>query len=411
MYPISNAPEQSFSFNQQSAGFWNRRLILQLLNGSGALSRRQIAERTGILGSTVAYIVRDLLKAGLVKVEGKGPATGVGRRNILLGVNREYGWGVGISLLHTRSVRVELLNSGLRRLDATVFPVEPDPSELPAQLVRRLREWLDARGRPPGKFLGVGVGLPGVVDVERNVVLHSMRFGYRDFPLGERMAELLGVPVRVEHNAHLGAHAEAQFGCAARLTDFVYLLMNRSEHADGRPFYSYGASLHLSGETHRGACFAAGELDRATIPKMDLTVEEAEELAAMLADEKAPLTALGTELAKVLGRYLAPVVDLIDPEALVLGGDYPLVNRLFLSLVEDWIRRRTIALQGREIKILPSELGQNGVAIGAALRVVENELYGRELVEQGAHNGEKASDENVRKVTGGTRRAQHSRRA
>ncbi len=380
--PHSN---QSYSpaFNQQSAGLWNRRLILNLLNCSGPLSRRQIAQRTGILGSTVAYIVRDLLETGLLTVEGKGPASGVGRRNILLGVNRKYGWAMGVSLLHNNTARVELLNSGLERLESTTFPVDPDPENLPEQLADRLHGWLDLCGRPEGKFLGVGVGLPGIVDVKENKVLRSIHFGYRDFALGERLEALFRAPVGIEHNAHLGAHAERRYGRAASLKDFVYLLMNRSEYEAGRPFYSYGASLYLGGEVYRGAHCAAGELERRNIPKLDLKREEAEALGENLADKDAPLTPLMSELAKALGHYLAPVVDLLDPEAIVLGGDCPLVNRPFLALVEGWINRLTLSLQGRRIRILPSHLGDSGVACGAALRMVETGLYERELAELG----------------------------
>lgn len=385
MDSLPPTPETAISFNQQSAGLWNRRLILQLLNGKEPLSRRQIAQRTGILGSTVAYIVRNLLEMGLLKVEGKGPAAGVGRRNILLGVNREYGWGIGASLLHTNTVRFELLDSGLQQLDTCTFPVNPTSGDLPRQVSTLLSGWLEERGRPPGKFLGLGVGLPGVVDVERRLVLRSIRFGYENYPLGAELETLLGGAVRIEHNADLGAHAEGYFGSAARLNNFLYLLMNRSEHADGRPFYSYGASLHLGGDVYRGASFAAGELDRASLPKMDMTPGEAEQLGATLAEEDAPLTPLTAELAKALGRYLAPVVDLLDPEAIVLSGDCPLVNRLFLSFLEDWVQRRTISLQDRRIRILPSQLGIAGVAFGAALRIVESELYGRELAGSAKH--------------------------
>ncbi len=387
MHPQPSSLEPTVSFNQQSAKLWNRRLILQLLNSNEPLSRRQIAGRTGILTSTVAYIVRDLLDRGQLKVRGKGPATGVGRRNILLGINPDYGWGAGISLLHTHRVRVELINSGLRRLDATTFSVDAKPERLPGELARGLHDWLEERGRPPGRFFGVGVALPGIVDVRQNFVLRSMRFGYRDFPLGERLEELLGVPVRIERNADAGAHAENRYGCASSLDDFVYLLMNRSAHADGRPFYSYGASLYLSGSVYRGAYFAAGELDRTSMPSLDLTQAEAENLGATLADAEAELTPLSAELAKALGRYLVPVVDLLDPEALVLGGDCPLLNRQFLKLLEDWVQRQTISLQARRIRILHSRLTDTAVACGAALGIVESGLYGRELEEIGSSGG------------------------
>lgn len=393
MPSLPNSPEgQSPAFNQQSAGLWNRRLILNLLNSGTSLSRRQIAQKTGILGSTVAYIVKDLLDMGLLTVEGKGPAAGVGRRNILLGVNREYGWAAGVSLLHNHTARVEVLNSGLERLDSTTFPVDPNPEDLPAQLATRLRDWLNERGRPPGKFLGVGVGLPGIMDVQKNIVLHSIHFGYRNFPLGEKLSPYFEAPIRIERNADLGAHAERRYGRAASLQNFVYLLMNRSEYGAGRPFYSYGASLYLAGEVYRGAHFAAGELDRRNIPKVDLIPEEAEVVGGHLAEEDAPLTPLMSELAKAIGQYLAPVVDLLDPEAIVLGGDSPIINRAFLALLGGWIDRLTISLQGRNVRIVPSEMGNASVSCGAALRVVETELYGRELAELGRNGNREFTD-------------------
>lgn len=391
MPPLRNLPEDpSTPFNQQSAGLWNRRLILHLLNQEERLSRRQIAQRTGILSSTVAYIVRDLLDQGLLIIEGKEPAAGVGRRNILLSVNAEYGWGAGVALLHNETARIELLNTGLQRLASTEVPFDPDPEVLPGQLTERFEAWLQQRGRPAGKFMGLCVGLPGIVDTSNNVVLTSRRFRYRDFPLGPKLEALVGATVQVERNADLGALAERRFGCASPLTNFIYLLMNRSENREGRP-YSYGAALYLDGKPYRGSRFAAGELDRIEIPHLHVDTAEGHRLKALLADENGILTPNLTEIAKFLGDYLTPVVDLLDPEAIVLGGDWPLVNRSFLSLLEGWIQRLVIPVKGRHVAVLPSRLGSSGVACGAALRIVETGLYERELAERG-RNGARGAE-------------------
>lgn len=395
MPPFASLPEDhSPAFNQQSAGLWNRRLILHLLNREEGLSRRQIAQRTGILSSTVAYIVRDLLEQGLLTIQGKEEATGVGRRNILLGVNREYGWGAGVALLHNQVARIELLNTGLERLDSTEFGFDPDPEVLPRQLADRFGEWVEKRGRPPGRFLGLCVGSPGVVDTKNNVILNSRRFRYRDFALGPALEEIISAPVLVERNADLGAHAERRFGCAGPLLNFVYLLMSRAENREGRPF-SYGAALYLDGKAYRGARFAAGELDRIDVPHLSLNAAETEQLMNALAHDTGPVTPGLAEIAKFLGDYLTPVVDLLDPEAIVLGGDWPVVNENFISLLGGWIDRLVIPVKGRRVKVLPSQVGSTGVACGAALRIVETGLYERELGSLGrnGHRSSTTSDE------------------
>jgi predicted NBD/HSP70 family sugar kinase len=358
-------------------------VILRLLSADGPLSRRHISRRTGIQDSTVTYIMRDLLEIELVRTAGKQASDGVGRKHLLLEINPSYGWTIGVSLLHNNAAHFILLNSGEEVIDHIVWPLAVSPEDLPLRLHQAVNEWLNRRGRPPGKFLGLGLGLPGIVDVERGVVLRSRRFSFENYPLAGLLEEQFEAPILVEHNTSVAAYAERRFGCARDLSHFVFFMMNRTADRNGQAYYSFGSSLYLGGNVYRGAHFAAGELNKNIAPDIFLTPDEAEALAASLLDEAGPSTPLLLGLADLLGHHLSAVADLLDPQAIVLSGERPIRNRAFLSRIEDSLSDNLIPVEARAIQVLASRLGERAVACGAALKMSEIRLYGTELVSSG----------------------------
>jgi predicted NBD/HSP70 family sugar kinase len=366
------------AFSQQSAGLWNRRLILRLLTTEGPHSRLRIARRTGIQNSTVTHIIRDLLDHGMLETAGKAEAVGAGRRHVLLEVNARYGWVAGISLQQDNVADVVFMDAARRILGEDRIRIDTTSGDLATDLQRSLAGIL-RRPKEQGKLLGLGFGLPGIVDTESQVVRNSRRFQLQDYPLGERLRAHFDVPVTVDHNVHLAAHAERHLGQAKGLPDFLFFMVNRSLDRDGRAYFSFGTALHLSDEVYRGAHFAAGELDPTLAPKIDLSAREAEKVLAALEREDGPPDELMTEIAVILASSLAPVANLIDPSAIVIGSEQPIRRRSFLKEIEKALHARLIPVRNRKVTILTSKVAAEPVAAGAALRALEAGLYGHEV--------------------------------
>lgn len=357
---------------------WNRRLILRLLVSEGPFSRLRIAERTGIQTPSVTHIIKDLLQHRILRTAGKESANRVGRRHVLLEINPDYGWSVGVSLQHNDSVDVVVMDAAQRVRTESVLILKLSGEDLATNL-HRLMGRLPPMEQPSGKLLGIGVGLPGIVDTERQTVLNSTYFKLRDYPLGALLQQHVGASVWIDHNVHLAAHAERHFGCARDLTDFLFFMMNPCRSRAGRMTFSYGTALHLCDQVYRGAHFAAGELNTVLAPTVDFSAQQGEALLDALALEKGPTSPLLRRLAGSLAKALAPVANLLDPGAIVLGSEIAIRRLSFLRMVEKELRDRMITVRNRRVRILTSSMGTHAVATGAALRAWEAGLHGREI--------------------------------
>jgi predicted NBD/HSP70 family sugar kinase len=255
-----------------------------------------------------------------------------------------------------------------------------------AELAREAMAAASQRGMPA---VGVTIAVPGLVDVGAGVLVASPDLGWQHVPVVEMLARRLdrpGLPIRADNESNLGALAELWAGAGRRLRDFVYV---SSPHG-------VGAGIVLHGQLYRGAHGFAGELGHVTVdPDGPLCTCGNRGCLAMLVGEDA-LLAIAAEsgvaapsarmaaqvvaerirhgdrqtLASVerIGRWLgiglAGTVNVLDPEALVLGG--------CLGELAQWLERplreafAVGTLADDSCEILASGLGDSAAVRGAA---------------------------------------------
>lgn len=353
--------------NHKTAAAWNRGLALRLLRKHESLSRRQISQMTGLRGSTLTYIVRELIEKDVVRAVGKQETKRVGQKQVMLRINPGLGWVVGVSL-HPGGGRVVLLDAAGGRLAGMQIPIEGCLEELPGRLGKAVDGWLGEIGRPAGRLLGIGVGVPGVVDADRGIVQRSALFDATGVPLQRLLSERFGVPAVIDHDACFGAQAEAMDGAAKGMSHFVYYLVNYTRVGERVRFNSYGASLYLEGKVYRGAHYGAGELWMALAPE---TVETSAEVLGRLGESDAEMPAETGALAEQLGRALASIVNLIDLEMVVIGGTAGIKNKAFIAAVQREAERTVISIPGRTVRVVPAMIEAEAVAHGAAIAAAD----------------------------------------
>ncbi|HAZ29976.1 TPA: ROK family transcriptional regulator [Candidatus Acetothermia bacterium] len=369
----------------------NRRLIVGLLRSHGPVSRTALAQLTGLSPSALTRSARYLLAEGIARETGKTQSNG-GRRAVLLAFNPTYAYGIGIKVERERvlAARVDLAGRIAGRWEAPL-PAPPTPDQMFSVVrnaVRRL-----ARGR----ILGVGVAISGFVDAH-GVDLYSPILGWRNVAVGEPLADRLGLSVRVENDVNALALAEDLYGAGLRFQDFVCVTVGEG----------VGAGVVIAGELYRGAFGGAGEIGHMTIalggPRCrcgengclealgsDQALRaEAEglgfgDVAAMAAAARAGdprAQDVFCRVGRVLGIGLKNVVNLLNPEAIVLGGERMADADLFLPALEEEVRRRAFPETARELAIVPAELGPDGFLIGAAT-LVSTEAFRSPLEQTG----------------------------
>jgi len=356
----------------------NRRLIVGLLRSHGPVSRTTLAQLTGLSPSVLTRSARHLLAEGIAREVGKTRSNG-GRRAILLAFNPAYAYGIGVKVERERvlAARVDLAGRIARRWEAPM-PASPTPDEM-FSLVKNAVQRL-ARGR----ILGVGVAISGFVDAH-GVDLYSPILGWHNVAVGEPLSDCLGLPVRVENDVNALALAEDLYGAGLRFQDFVCVTVGEG----------VGAGVVIDGELYRGAFGGAGEIGHMTIdpagPRCrcgekgclealasdQALCTDAERLgfpgvatmAAAARNGDTSAQAAFCRVGQALGLGLKNVVNLLNPEAIVLGGERMADADLFLPALEEEVRHHAFPETARDLSIVSAELGPDGFLIGAATLV------------------------------------------
>lgn len=304
----------------------NTAAVLQSVVTAGPLSRAEIANRVGLSQGTVSKIVGPVLSSGLL-VEGPARAAAGGRPQVPLAINPGARLAVGLHLGmqrttvglvdmhgHVRAVRVRSRRpAGPERLTG-------EAAEMVAKLI--------AQAEAP--VLGVGATTGGWVDGTSGVVLANEALGWSEVPLAQLIASRIDVPVLVESSVRAQAGAELWFGCAqhARSTVHVFVgnvidaafAIDRKIHRGLRSAAGLTGHLPLAGGTPHTV--ATDKAVVATARESGL-IGDGEGLPGLAARARAgdlAADAVLSERARQVGVLVGMLVDLLDPDLVVLAG-------------------------------------------------------------------------------------------
>jgi predicted NBD/HSP70 family sugar kinase len=369
----------------------NRAVVLQCLYFDGPLSRFELGPATGLSSGSVSNVVADLLADGVLEEAGNVDSDG-GRPRTLLRVTPASGHMIGVDVGETR-VRVELFDVALTELSRAERPLGPEGYEVDVvvgHIRDALTEVLTAADLAPQRLLGVGIGVPGIVEhtPDRGAVVHGQTIGWDAVALESLLRERCelpsSVPYFIDNGARTLGQAEMWFGAGRGARSAIVVLFGSGvgacvvtpEAEDGRAVEGGHLTVKVGGRRCRcGAlgCLEAyagaeGLLERwreqGGRPPEGSGQESA--LAALVADPGA--RALLDETAEYIGAGLADLINLFQPERILIGGWAGL--RLGPALLPG-IRRHAGAYALRHpagrVTIGLGGLGPDAVTVGAAI--------------------------------------------
>ncbi|HEX8105191.1 MAG TPA: ROK family transcriptional regulator [Solirubrobacteraceae bacterium] len=364
--------------------------IVEALRAHGTVSRAEIARETGLSRSTVSTLVAELMEAGLVVERGERGGGGAGRPPVMIALDSSAGVAIGIDFAHM-SVRVAIADLASRVLGETERELDVDHGAIEAldAAAEIVDELLGEAGVERERVLGAGMGLAGPIDHARGRVHPSAILpSWVGVEAQAEMEARLGVPVRLENDANLGALAEAAFGAGRGAATFIYLMMSGG----------IGAGMFLGGRLFRGATGMAGELGHTFVedngplcrcgnrgcletlvagPALAELVSRSRgevvsipEMVQLALDGDVGARRVIADAGRVTGRAVAALCNQLNPERIIVGGHLGLAGDILLDPLRESVGRYAIPAAADAVEVCRGVLDDRAEVLGALALVI-----------------------------------------
>lgn len=371
--------EERFSVRNRT-----REDLFRIIATGSAPTRPELIAMTGMSRSTINNAISQLIADGRVTettLETKGRGSGSGRPATRL-TARASGRPVGgIDFGHTH-IHVAVANSlgailGEKRVQIDVDVHAAEAMDLATSMMNDL-----VRDHGISDLSGVTAGIPGPLDRDSGLVMSpTILSGWVNLAPSSELERRLGVPVQVENDALLGAYGELTHGAGRNHSDFLYV----------KASHGIGASVIINRTPYRGASGLAGEIGHTTLSgrtescrcgsrgclEAVVSVSEIQQQiihahpwmtesdTLFSGDVDAVTSRVLNEAGRTLGVVIARLCDLLNPSAVIVGGELGAAHPAFIDGIRDSVDRDAQPATAARLTILPSELNVRSELLGA----------------------------------------------
>jgi predicted NBD/HSP70 family sugar kinase len=364
----------------------NARRVAEILRAHGPCTRAELATLTGLSRPTVTAGLADLAGAGLVSEQITPTTRPVGGRPAaVVRLTRAGGLALGIDV-GRRHIRVAVADLGHAILAERTTRLTRDADDHPAEVLSLAVELVDRTledaAATRDDVIGVGFGIPAPMTRQGRIGSPALLPAWADLAPAEELQSRLRLPVRVENDANLGALAEYVWGAGRGCADLVYVKLGTG----------IGAGIVLGGRLYRGADGTAGELGHVTLDArgpvcrcgnrgcLELTaggrallenarltrpdLADLQELVRLARDGDPSSRRLLIDAGTQLGFALGGLLNLLNPDRIVLGGELasavPLLREPLLRGIAD----TAMAAPGQAVQVVSAQLDVRAAARG-----------------------------------------------
>lgn len=370
--------------------------IIQMLRVHGSISRMELTKLTDLSRATISIAVNELIELGLIRETEPQQSTGgrpainlelVPNSHIILGADLiDQAWVLGA---------FDLLGNTL--LMQRIPYASPTPEAAVQALAEELPHFVNKLDKEPIPLIGLGI--PGLVDTNRGLLHSSAVLGWRQVELSRMMTDKLRWTVVVLNRSRARGLAESRYGAGRHYNQMIYIGIDTG----------IGAGIYVQRELIHGAIGGAGELGHTSVeldgvlclcgnrgclqmyaaapaielearkrlredtdssllrePEFDLQLLNAKQIC-QVADQGDELAVqVVNNAATYLGMTMANLVNLLNPEAIILGGMIPMECSTYLETAVKVMRQRSIHLLSASTVVHPAIFKDIGGALGAA---------------------------------------------
>jgi predicted NBD/HSP70 family sugar kinase len=388
-----SSPSQGSGATSEQLRQHNLSEVLGILHQEGPTPRSQLTSRTGLNRSTIATLVGELVERGLAfevdptenkQVGRPSPIVHVDPRTVAIAINPE------VDAISAAVVGLDGAITSRVRVETSTIPTVAEAVSTSASIIEKLRSELPE----PSAVIGVGAAIPGLVRTSDGLVRLAPHLNWSDAPFGTMLAAATGLTVSVGNDANLGAIAEKLFGAGRGVENLIYLNGGAS---------GIGGGIIAGGRLIPGARGYAGEFGHVRVNStsgsyddlesgslesevnraqllaaLGLASADADQLeAALLASSDPEVGALVHRQLEFLSTSLRNIVNVLNPEIIVLGGFLAAILSVDPDFLITRVRAQTLSASFEDLTIRPAELGSDLLFIGAAELAFENLLASR----------------------------------
>jgi len=386
----------------------NRSVILNFIRQHEPVSRHQIALELGFSPATVSSAVAYLQKNGLVQKLGYGNSSG-GRPPVMLGINPHGGKVISVdisSVFPQRILRAAVLDIKGNVLKETQDQRNPRGNQALLSVIREIIEkLLSVSATNREDFLAVGISVPGLVNAETGELIFTNIDVY-NLQIGAVLQDWLGIPVLVYNNDDVAALGEYYFGAGREAHSLVYLSVGYGVGAgfviDGK-IYPYGRISageigHITVQPDGPQCYCGNRGCLSALVNSERIVKQVQADQNQLPERLRSLPPGAFSISDILdaaeesdgicrrvihdsaewiGIAVANVINLLNPEVIVLDGELFNKRDYFLRLVKTAAAKRAFSHYFPSVSIIRSSLGRSAGLKGVGVLVMDEILQRR----------------------------------
>lgn len=381
----------------------NRSLILNIIREKGPISRAEIAKLTKLTPPTVSNLVKELLETEIVMERNLGESNG-GRKPTLLTLNSQKFHVIGLDIgSHDLKIVLMAITGKIIKKDNYPIPSEITNEQLLSLMIEAINAIKNDKAIDEDKIVGIGVGMHGIVDVEKGISVLAPNLNLKNIPIKEVLENEFHMIVRVENDARAMSLGELWFGNGAGIDSFVCINVGRG----------IGAGIIINGKLYHGNHFISGELGHMVIDidgpqctcgnygclqtfasgpaiveraKKELRLGHSSMLSELTDDNLEDVTGeiihkaalQGDQLSKSVlaqaGRYLGVgitnLIHIINPARIIIGGGVSTAGNFVLDSVLETISHRALTQQAKQTEIMISKFGADATVMGAVALIL-----------------------------------------
>lgn len=345
----------------------NRDVVLGQIRALQPVSRVDLARASGLQPSTVSSIVEQLLTE-LWICEGAVAKTARGRRPTLLSLNDN----LVILAADVRSSQavVALLDLNGRFLERQLVPLSSDPDRSLAMMIAVMQGF---RAKHPGyTFEGVGISLPGRVDLRTGRLMLAPNLSWREFNILERLEQGLGLEVQLENAANASLLSEIWFGCMEGVRNAVLLTISEGVGtgilAEGRLVVGQhgmaGEFGHICMDPAGPVCgcgargcwevFASSRAALRYYRELEPTAgnKTVIELMSLALDGDQSANKALEKQALAIGQGLHLLNAVLSPDLILIASDITVFSEMYMAIIERECRAGLMAGEGPRLVVI-----------------------------------------------------------